>query len=81
MLRAAHCDAIVVQGSEAAGPRSSFEDADDTEVGLSSLIPAVAAATKLPVIAAAGSARLSRPWERCLWGQARDGRNRISDNG
>ena len=46
VLRAAHCDAIVVQGSEAAGPRSSFEDADDTEVGLSSLIPAVAAATK-----------------------------------
>ena len=54
VLRAAHCDAIVVQGSEAAGPRSSFEDADDTEVGLSSLIPAVAAATKLPVIAAGG---------------------------
>ena len=56
VLRAAHCDAIVVQGLEAAGPRSCFEDSDYDGVGLASLLPAAARATKLPIIAAGGVA-------------------------
>lgn len=54
VLRAAGAEAIIVQGAEAAGPRASFEDADDTMMGLSALVPAVARATGLPVIAAGG---------------------------
>lgn len=54
VLRSAKVDAIVCQGAEAAGPRSNFEDPDDVMTGLMSLIPAVARATRLPVIAAGG---------------------------
>lgn len=54
VLSAAGCSAIVAQGSEAAGPRSSFEDSDDVLTGLTSLVPAAARATGLPVIAAGG---------------------------
>ncbi len=54
VLRAARVDAIICQGSEAAGPRSNFEDPDDVLTGLMSLIPAAARATRLPVIAAGG---------------------------
>lgn len=54
VLRAAEADAIIVQGSEAAGPRLNFEDADVVMMGLSSLLPAAVRATGLPVIAAGG---------------------------
>lgn len=54
VLRAAKVDAIVCQGTEAAGPRSNFEDPDDVMTGIMSLIPAAARATRLPVIAAGG---------------------------
>ena len=56
VLRAAGVDAVVVQGAEAGGPRLSFEDSDKALVGLSALLPAAAAATGLPVIAAGGIA-------------------------
>ncbi|MDO5532397.1 nitronate monooxygenase family protein [Sutterella sp.] len=54
VLRAAGVDAIVLQGSEAGGPRSNFEDADDVMTGLAALVPQAARATGLPVIAAGG---------------------------
>lgn len=54
VLRAAGAEALIVQGAEAAGPRASFEDADDAMMGLSALVPAVARATGLPVLAAGG---------------------------
>ncbi|MFU0841880.1 MAG: NMO domain-containing protein [Burkholderia sp.] len=57
VLRAAKADAIVCQGSEAAGPRWAFEDADTAMVGLMALVPAAARATGLPVVAAGGIAR------------------------
>lgn len=56
VLRAAGCDAIIVQGAEAAGPRLSFEDEEDALVGLMALVPAAVRATGLPVIAAGGIA-------------------------
>lgn len=56
VLRAAGADALIVQGSEAGGPRLAFEDGDDALVGLASLLPAAAAATGLPILAAGGIA-------------------------
>ena len=49
VLRAAGCQAIIVQGAEAAGPRLSFEDPEDAMV-------AAVKATGLPVLAAGGIA-------------------------
>lgn len=54
VLRAAGADALIVQGAEAGGPRLSFEDSDAVMMGLSVLVPSVARATGLPVIAAGG---------------------------
>ena len=56
VLRAAGCQALIVQGAEAAGPRLAFEDADDSLIGLMSLVPAAVKATGLPVLAAGGVA-------------------------
>lgn len=56
VLRAAGCQAIIVQGAEAAGPRLSFEDTEDAMVGLMALVPAAVKATGLPVLAAGGIA-------------------------
>lgn len=56
VLRAAGCQAIIVQGAEAAGPRLSFEDPEDAMVGLMALVPATVKATGLPVLAAGGIA-------------------------
>ena len=56
VLRAAGCQAIIVQGAEAAGPRLSFEDPEDAMVGLMALVPAAVKATGLPVLAAGGIA-------------------------
>lgn len=68
VLRAARVDAIILQGAEAAGPRSSFEDADDVLTGLSSLVPAAARATRLPVIAAGGICTPEQALGLCLSG-------------
>lgn len=54
VLRAAKVDAVVLQGSEAGGPRANFEDRDDVMMGLNALVPAAAKATRLPVVAAGG---------------------------
>lgn len=54
VLRAAGVDAIVLQGAEAGGPRSNFEDRDDAMTGIAALVPQAARATGLPVIAAGG---------------------------
>lgn len=53
---AAGADVIVAQGSEAGGHRGSFDPdrAEAQQVGLLSLVPAVADAVRLPVIAAGG---------------------------
>jgi nitronate monooxygenase len=55
---AAGADAILVQGSEAGGHRGSFrvEDAERQSVGLFSLLPCVADAVRIPVVAAGGIA-------------------------
>lgn len=55
---AAGADAIIAQGMEAGGHRGSFDEADaeNNLVGLLSLIPAVADATDLPIIATGGIA-------------------------
>lgn len=55
---AAGADAIVAQGMEAGGHRGAFDpaDAETGQVGLFSLLPAVADAVKLPVIATGGIA-------------------------
>jgi nitronate monooxygenase len=55
---AAGADAIVAQGMEAGGHRGAFDPAkaDTAMVGLFSLVPAVADAVKLPVIATGGIA-------------------------
>jgi nitronate monooxygenase len=55
---AAGADAIVAQGSEAGGHRGSFEpaEAERRQVGLIALLPAVADAVRVPVIAAGGIA-------------------------
>jgi nitronate monooxygenase len=54
----AGADAIVAQGMEAGGHRGAFEasKAESSMVGLFSLLPAVADAVKVPVIAAGGIA-------------------------
>lgn len=56
VMRAAGCDALIVQGAEASGPRLSFENPDTVQLGLMSLLPAAARATGLPVLAAGGIA-------------------------
>jgi nitronate monooxygenase len=55
---AAGADAIVAQGMEAGGHRGAFDarQAETSLVGLFSLVPAVADAVKVPVIAAGGIA-------------------------
>lgn len=68
VLRAARVDAIILQGAEAAGPRASFEDADDVLTGLSALVPAAARATRLPVIAAGGICTPEQALGLCLSG-------------
>jgi nitronate monooxygenase len=54
----AGADAIVAQGMEAGGHRGTFDpvNAESSMVGLFSLLPAVADAVKIPVIAAGGIA-------------------------
>ncbi|MCF0253007.1 MAG: nitronate monooxygenase [Duodenibacillus sp.] len=55
VLRSAGADAVVAQGAEAGGPRLSFEvDPAEGQVGLMSLVGAMARATGLPVIASGG---------------------------
>jgi nitronate monooxygenase len=49
-------DALVVQGAEAGGHQSSFDDTDDAPIGLLSLLQLVRAASELPLIAAGGIA-------------------------
>ncbi len=55
---AAGADGLVVQGAEAGGHRGAFEAAGarDAAVGLFALLPAVAAAVELPLVAAGGIA-------------------------
>jgi nitronate monooxygenase len=53
---AAGVDALVVQGAEAGGHQSSFDDTDDSPVGVLSLLQLVRAATELPLVAAGGIA-------------------------
>jgi nitronate monooxygenase len=51
------CDAIIAQGAEAGGHRSMFlTDEVSTQVGTMALVPQVADAVKVPVIAAGGIA-------------------------
>jgi nitronate monooxygenase len=58
MAAEAGADAIIAQGMEAGGHRGAFqpEDADKALVGLMSLVPAMADAVDLPIIAAGGIA-------------------------
>lgn len=52
---AAGADAICAQGSEAGGHRGTFlGDADQSAIGLMALVPQIATAVELPVIAAGG---------------------------
>ena len=53
---AAGVDALVVQGGEAGGHQSSFDDADATPIGLLSLLQLVRRVSDLPLIAAGGIA-------------------------
>ncbi len=55
VLRSAGCQAIVMQGAEAGGPRLNFEVTDEQSViGLSALIGPAARATKRLVVASGG---------------------------
>jgi nitronate monooxygenase len=54
-LEAGGCDAIVAQGAEAGGHRGSFVDTDGG-IGTMALVPMVADAVSVPVIAAGGIA-------------------------
>jgi nitronate monooxygenase len=58
LAEAAGADVVVAQGAEAGGHRGCFVagDAERKQVGLFSLLPAVADAVKLPVVAAGGIA-------------------------
>jgi nitronate monooxygenase len=53
---AAGADALVVQGAEAGGHQSSFDDTDAPPVPLLELLPIVQAATDIPLVAAGGVA-------------------------
>lgn len=56
-LEAEGCDAIIAQGAEAGGHRGIFLSRDvSTQVGTMALVPQVADAVKIPVIAAGGIA-------------------------
>lgn len=53
--RAAHADAVILQGAEAGGPRLYFEsEADESRVGLSVLLSGASRAIRLPLVAAGG---------------------------
>jgi nitronate monooxygenase len=56
LAAAAGMDALVVQGAEAGGHQSSFDDADTEPVELVSLLQLVRAVTDVPLIAAGGLA-------------------------
>ena len=49
-------DALVVQGAEAGGHQSSFDDTDEAPIGLLSLLRLVRRVTDLPLVAAGGVA-------------------------
>ena len=54
-LEAHGCDAVIAQGSEAGGHRALFMTADlNTQVGTMALVPQIADAVKIPVIASGG---------------------------
>lgn len=54
-LQAAGCDAIVTQGAEAGGHRSTFDGEIDTGlIGTMALVPQVADAVSVPVVASGG---------------------------
>ena len=57
VLRSAGCQAIIVQGAEAGGPRLNFEVTDDQSlIGLAALIGPAARATRRLVVASGGIA-------------------------
>src|SRR5919202_718434 len=56
LAAAAGVDALVVQGAEAGGHQSSFDDPDVAPVGLLTLLQLVGAATDMPLVAAGGIA-------------------------
>jgi len=56
LAAAAGVEALVVQGAEAGGHQSSFDDTDEAPIGLLSLLGLVQRVTDLPLIAAGGVA-------------------------
>lgn len=54
LAAAAGVDALVVQGAEAGGHQSSFDDTDEPPVALLELLPLVRGVTDLPLVAAGG---------------------------